>query len=42
MSHNSLVQRAMNNAWLEEQGVLSLEKLWISIRYPDSLKKPEG
>lgn len=39
MSHNSLVQRAMNNKWLEDQGVLSLEKLWVSIRYPNGPKK---
>ena len=41
MSHNSLVQRAMNNVWLEEQGVLSLEKQWVSTRYPDGPKRPE-
>ena len=35
MSHNSLVKRAMNNKWLAEQGVPSLEKQWVSIRYPD-------
>ena len=39
MSHNSLVQRAMTNKWLEEQGVPSLEEQWISIRYPDGPKK---
>jgi hypothetical protein len=33
------VQRAMNNKWLEDQGVLSLEKLWVSIRYPNGPKK---
>jgi RNA-directed DNA polymerase len=42
MSHNSLVQRAMNNAWLEGQGVPSLEKLWVSIRYPNGPKKRPG
>ena len=42
MSHNSLVQRAMNNAWLEDQGVPSLEKQWVSIRYPNGPKKPKG
>lgn len=42
MSHNSLVQRAMNNAWLEGQGVPSLEKLWVSIRYPNGPKKRTG
>ncbi len=39
MSHNSLVQRAMSNEWLAEQGVPSLEKLWVSIRYPDGPKR---
>jgi RNA-directed DNA polymerase len=39
MSHNSLVQRAMTNAWLEKQGVPSLRKQWESIRYPDGPKK---
>jgi len=39
MSHNSIVQRAMNNEWLAGQGVPSLEKLWVSIRYPDGPKK---
>ena len=42
MSHNSLVKRAMNNTWLEEQGVPSLEKQWVSIRYPDGPKKKSG
>ena len=39
MSHMSLVRWAMNNDWLEEQGLPSLEKQWCSIRYPDG---PEG
>jgi RNA-directed DNA polymerase len=38
MSHNSLVQRAMNNAWLDAQGVPSLKDQWVSIRYPDGPK----
>jgi len=44
MSHNSIVQRAMTNQWLQSQRVLSLEKQWISIRYPDGPKgtKPSG
>lgn len=42
MSHNSLVKRAMTNEWLSEQGVLSLEKQWVSIRYPDGPKKKSG
>jgi len=42
MSHNSLVKRAMNNVWLAEQGVPSLEKQWVSIRYPDGPEKKSG
>ncbi len=42
MSHNSLVQRAMCNGWLEDQGVPSLEKLWVSIRYPNGPRKRPG
>ncbi|MCP5067620.1 MAG: group II intron reverse transcriptase/maturase, partial [bacterium] len=38
MSHNSLVKRAMNNEWLAEQGVPSLEKQWVSIRYQSDLE----
>lgn len=38
MSQNSLVRWAMNNKWLEGQGLPSLEKQWCSIRYPDSSK----
>ena len=39
VSHNSIVQRAMTDTWLADQGVLSLEKLWVSIRYPNGPKK---
>ncbi len=42
MSHNSLVQRAMTDEWLRQQGVPSLEKLWVSIRYPDGPKVKSG
>jgi RNA-directed DNA polymerase len=38
MSQMSLVRWAMNNDWLEEQGLPSLEKQWCSIRYPDGAK----
>jgi RNA-directed DNA polymerase len=39
MSHSPIVERAMTDAWLAEQGVPSLEKQWVSIRYPDGPKK---
>ncbi|MGJ8678454.1 MAG: group II intron maturase-specific domain-containing protein [Akkermansiaceae bacterium] len=38
MSQMRLVRHAMTNHWLEEQGLLSLEKQWCSIRYPQGLK----
>ena len=38
MSQNELVRWAMNNQWLEEQGLLNLEKQWCSIRYPEGSK----
>jgi hypothetical protein len=33
MSGNSIVQRAMDNAWLEKQGVPSLKRQWIVLHY---------
>ena len=42
MSTNSIVQRAMTNAWLSQQGVPSIEQQWVAIRYPDGPKKPKG
>lgn len=34
MSQNELVRRAMNNDWLAQQGLPSMEQQWVSIRYP--------
>ncbi len=42
MSANSLVQRAMTNDWLSQQGVPSIEQQWVNIRYPDGPKKAKG
>ncbi|MDB2673814.1 hypothetical protein N9Y81_02545, partial [Akkermansiaceae bacterium] len=42
MSQMSLVRWAMNNDWLEEQGLPSLEKQWCSIRYPNGPKGSKG
>jgi RNA-directed DNA polymerase len=42
MSHNSIVNRALTDIWLAEQGVPSLEKQWVSIRYPDGPKRTSG
>jgi RNA-directed DNA polymerase len=34
MSTNSLVQAALTNEWLDEQGVPNLQELWIAYHYP--------
>jgi len=39
MSQNSKVRAAMNNQWLDQQGVPSIANQWISIRYPDGPAK---
>jgi len=39
MSQNSRVRIAMNNQWLEQQGVPSIANQWISIRYPNGPAK---
>ena len=33
MSRNSIVQRALTNQWLEEQGVPNMRTLWIKLHY---------
>ena len=33
MSANSIVQRALNNRWLHEQGVPDMRTLWIALHY---------
>lgn len=38
MSRNSLVQIALSNEWLEEQGVQPLAHLWIAYKYPNQAK----
>ena len=35
----SLVRAAMTNLWLADQGVPSIEKQWITIRYPDNFEQ---
>ncbi len=42
MCDNSIVKRAMTNQWLWDQGVPSIEKQWISIRYPNGPKRKAG
>ncbi len=37
MSSNRIVQQAMNNQWLEEQGVPDIRTVWIKLHYgPDA------
>lgn len=38
LTQTSIVGRAMTNQWLSDQGVPSIEKQWISIRYPNGPK----
>lgn len=38
LTHTSIVGRAMTNQWLSDQGVPSIEKQWIAIRYPNGPK----
>jgi RNA-directed DNA polymerase len=38
MSANSIVQRALTNRWLQEQGVPDMKQQWIAIHYPDQGK----
>ncbi len=33
MSANSIVQRALNNRWLHQQGVPDMRTLWIVLHY---------
>lgn len=33
MSHNSIVQQALSNRWLKEQGVPELRSIWIKLHY---------
>ncbi|MDL5048676.1 hypothetical protein QQ054_21930 [Oscillatoria amoena NRMC-F 0135] len=38
MSSNRIVQQAMSNRWLEEQGVPDMRTLWIKLHYPDNAR----
>lgn len=42
ISHTSIVKRAMTLAWLEAQGLPSIEKQWNLIRYPNGPKRQKG
>jgi hypothetical protein len=38
MSANSLVQVALNDEWLKENGVPYIKDLWIAYKYPSQAK----
>jgi len=38
MSNNSLVRLALNNAYLQEQGLPSMRDLWVVFKYGDQGK----
>jgi len=38
MSSNSLVQIALNNAYLQRKGVPSMRDLWVRFKYGDQAK----
>jgi hypothetical protein len=38
MSGHSIVQRALSNRWLEEQGVPNLSLLWIRLHFGDKAR----
>lgn len=44
MSGNSIVQRALHNRWLHEQGVPDMRTLWITLHYglSDRTRMPGG
>ncbi len=35
MSHNSIVQRALTNQWLWDQGVPNMRLQWVDLHYPE-------
>ena len=38
MSQIEIVRNALNNRWLEEQGVPDMEAIWIALHYPDQVR----
>ena len=42
MSTNSIVQAALNNEWLKQQGVVSLQEAWLAYHYPKGAPRAEG
>ena len=39
MSGNGIVQIALNNAWLKEQGVPDMRAKWVALHYPDQVQE---
>ena len=39
MSQNEIVRFALNNCWLEEQGVPDLEAIWTVLHYPEQARE---
>jgi len=38
ISANSIVQRALNNRWLKEQGVPELKSIWLKLHHRDKAR----
>jgi len=39
MSQTEIVRFALNNRWLEEQGVPDMEAIWIALHYPEQARE---
>jgi hypothetical protein len=39
MSQNEIVRFALNNRWLEEQGVPDMEAIWTVLQYPEQARE---
>jgi hypothetical protein len=42
MSTHSIVQAALTNEWLKQQGVVSLQESWIAYHYPGCTPRVDG
>lgn len=42
LSTNSLVQAALTNEWLNQQGMPDLPALWVACHYPPPQAEPEA
>jgi hypothetical protein len=39
LSGNSIVQMALTDRWLQEQGVPNMKQQWIAIHYPGQVRE---